>query len=188
MCTIEAAHAYLEAEFMPDWQQRFAVAPANTTDAQRAVTELHDLAASFSHMETRKVANDYTIQFQGQRYQIASTSVTVGMKGQNVRVELRLDGNIAVRFNGQYLSISAAMSKVPAQRMPVSSQPVRKDHNRGGRSRWMSDFCVQGCPAIVEGCPRFKPRRLKDNSERRANPARRTSHLRPTPLLGNSPP
>jgi hypothetical protein len=24
--------------------------------------------------------------------------------------------------------------------MPVASQPVRKDHNRGGRSRWMSDF------------------------------------------------
>ena len=138
--TIEAANAYLEAEFLPDWQQRFAVAPANETDAHRPVTALHDLAASFSHMETRKVTNDYTIQFQGKRYQIASSSITVGMKGQNVRVELRLAGDIAVRFNGQYLNISAAMSKVPAQPTPVTSQPVRKDHNRGGRSRWMSDF------------------------------------------------
>jgi len=134
------ANAYLEAEFLADWQQRFAVAPANETDAHRPVTELHDLAASFSHMETRKVTNDYTIQFQGKRYQIASSSITVGMKGQNVRVELRLNGDIAVRFNGQYLSISAAMSKVSAQPAPVTSQPVRKDHNRGGRSRWMSDF------------------------------------------------
>jgi biotin operon repressor len=140
VCTIEDANAYLEAEFVPDWQQRFAVAPANETDAHRPVTELHDLAASFSHMETRKVTNDYTIQFQGKRYQIALSSITVGMKRQNVRVELRLDGDIAVRFNGQYLSISAAMSKVPAQPTPAKSQPVRKDHNRGGRSRWMSDF------------------------------------------------
>ena len=140
VCTIEAANAYLETDFLPEWQQRFAVAPANLTDAHRPVTELHDLAASFSHMETRKVTNDYTIQFQGKRYQIASESVTAGMKGQNVRVELRLDGGIAVRFNGQYLSIAAAMSKVPAAPVPVAIQPVRKDHNRGGRSRWRSDF------------------------------------------------
>jgi hypothetical protein len=140
VCTIEAANAYLEAEFLPEWQQRFAVAPANETDAHRPVTELHDLAASFSHMETRKVTNDYTIQFHGKRYQIARSSIAAGMKGQDVRVELRLDGDIAVRFNGQYLSIAAAMSKVPAAPAPVVTQPVRKDHNRGGRSRWMSDF------------------------------------------------
>lgn len=140
VCTIEAANAYLEAEFVPDWQQRFAVAPANMTDAHRAVTELHDLAASFSHIETRKVTNDYTIQFKGKRYQIALSSITVGMKGKNVRVELRLDGDIAVRFNGQYLGMAGAMSTVPAQPTPVATQPVRKDHNRGGRSRWMSDF------------------------------------------------
>jgi transposase InsO family protein len=140
VCTIEAANEYLEAEFLPDWQQRFAVAAANETDAHRPVTELHDLVASFSHMETRKVTNDYTIQFHGKRYQIAASSVTVGMKGQTVRVELRLNGDIAVRCNGEYLRIAAAISKVAAQPQAVASQPARKDHNRGGRSRWMSDF------------------------------------------------
>ena len=105
-----------------------------------ALTELHDLAASFSHMETRKVTNDYTIQFQGKRYQIALSSITVGMKGQNVRVELRLDGHIAVRFKGQYLGIAVAMSKVPAAPAPVAMQPVRKDHNRGGRSQAVRMF------------------------------------------------
>jgi hypothetical protein len=112
VCTIEAANAYLDTEFLPDWQQRFTVAPANATDAHRPVTELHDLAASFSHMEMRTVTNDYTIQFQGKRYQIARSSVTAGMKGPKVRVELRLDGTIAVRFHGQYLSIAGAISKI----------------------------------------------------------------------------
>ena len=141
VCTIEAANAYLDTEFLPDWQQRFTVAPANATDAHRPVTELHDLAASFSHMEMRAVTNDYTIQFQGKRYQIARSSVTPGMKGQKVRVELRLDGTIAVRFHGQYLSIAGAISKIvePSAR---SARPVRKDHNRGGRSRWMRDYPV----------------------------------------------
>ncbi|HYP07021.1 MAG TPA: hypothetical protein VER03_12390 [Bryobacteraceae bacterium] len=122
VCTTADANAYLEAEFLPDWQQRFAVAAVNETDAHPPVTELHDLAASFSHMETRRVTNDYTIQFQGKRYQIAASSITARMKGQNVRVELRLTGDIAVRLKGQYLGIVAAMSKVPAQPEPVASR------------------------------------------------------------------
>ncbi len=188
VCTIEAANAYLEAEFLPDWQQRFAVAPGEQTDAHRPVTELHDLAASFSHMETRKVTNDYTIQFQGKRYQIASSSITVGMKGQNVRVELRLDGDIAVRFNGQYLSISASDVE-GARAAHASNEPTRPQRSQSRRTQPLDvRFLVQRYTTIVEGCPRFQPQRLKDNSERRANPARRTSHLRPRPLLGNSPP
>jgi len=138
--TLEEANAYLDAEFLPDWQQRFTITPASATDAHRPVTELHNLAASFSHMETRTVTNDYTIQFQGKRYQIARSSVTAGMKGQKVRVELRLDGTIAIRFKGQYLSIAASIAKVVEPPPVRAVESARKDHNRGGRSRWMRDY------------------------------------------------
>ena len=36
-CTAEAANACLDQEFLPDWQQRFTVAPANSTDAHQAI-------------------------------------------------------------------------------------------------------------------------------------------------------
>jgi hypothetical protein len=141
-CTLEAANACLEAEFLPDWEERFTVPPANSTDAHRTLTELHHLAATLSRVEMRTIATDYTVQFEGKRYQIARGSVRVGMKGQKVRVEARLDGSIAMRFEGSYLDLAASMSREPEPQPVPSSEPVRKDHNRGGRSRWMRDYPV----------------------------------------------
>jgi len=142
-CTMEAASACLEAEFLPDWEQRFTVAPANETDAHRPLSELHSLPATLSRVEMRTIAADYTVQFGGKRYQIARSSVRAGMKGQKVRVEARLDGSIAMRFEGAYLNISASISRPePATTPAAASRAVRKDHNRGGRSRWMRDFPV----------------------------------------------
>ena len=142
-CTIEAANACLNAEFLPDWEQLFTVPPANDTDTHRPLTELHQLPATLSRVETRTITTDYTVQFGGKRYQIARSSVRVGMKRQKVRVEARLDGTIAMRFQGAYLNISASISR-EAEPKPVATaaEPVRKDHNRGGRSRWMRDYPV----------------------------------------------
>src|SRR3954451_22345110 len=141
-CTLEAANACLETQFLPDWDERFTVRPANTTDAHRQLTELHNLAATLSRVEMRTIATDYAIQVQGKRYQIARASVRVAMKGQKVRVEARLDGSLAMRYEGAYLDISASISRQQEDKPAPTHQPVRKDHNRGGRSRWMRDYPV----------------------------------------------
>jgi DNA-binding Lrp family transcriptional regulator len=140
--TIEAANAYLEIEFLPDWEQRFAIPPANSTNAHRPLTDLHNLAATLSRVELRTIATDYTVQFGGKRYQIARSSVRAGMKGQKVRVEARLDGSIAMRLSAVYLEISASISRDQPPKPTADPKPVRKDHNRGGRSRWMRDHPV----------------------------------------------
>jgi transposase len=103
--TLEEANRYLEQEFLPWWNQHLTVAPANPTDAHRPLGKEHDLAASLSHVETRQVANDYTIRFAGKIYQIARGDVSNGLRGNNVRVERRLDGLIAVRFRDRYLTV-----------------------------------------------------------------------------------
>jgi hypothetical protein len=140
--TLDAANKYLEEEFLPDFNSRFAHRPANPTDAHRPLEALHDLGASLSHVETRTITNDYTIQFRGERYQISRASIAVGMKGQSVRVEARLDGTIAVRYNGTYLAVSMCATNSSAATLPLQqvSKPVRKDHNRGGRSKWMQSL------------------------------------------------
>jgi biotin operon repressor len=142
VCTMEAANAHLDAEFLPEWDLQFTVAAVNSTDAHRPLTQLHNLAATLSHVEFRTIATDYTIQFGGKRYQIARSSVGVGMKGKQVRVEARLDGSLAVRFEGAYLDISTSMSREREASPEPASKPVRKDYNRGGRSRWMRDYPV----------------------------------------------
>jgi hypothetical protein len=87
--TLEHANAYLDAAFLPEWNTRWLVAPTNATDAHRPLTELHNLAASFSHVKSPKVTNDYTFQFCGNKYRIGKQSVVSGLKGSCIRVEGR---------------------------------------------------------------------------------------------------
>lgn len=138
--TIEQANAFLESRYLPEWNERFSVSAANPSDAHRPLSELHNLAASLSEVELRVVTRDYTILFRGERYQIERDSVVAAMRGQRVRVEARLDGSLAVRYQGQYLSVRACDPASPIAPPAASHQPVRRDHNHGGRSRWMDGF------------------------------------------------
>jgi hypothetical protein len=94
--TLEQANAYLEAEFIPWWNSTITVVPASSDDAHRPLGKEHSLAASLSYVETRQVSNDYTIQVDRQTWQIAPGSIRAGLRGADVRVEMRLDRSMAV--------------------------------------------------------------------------------------------
>jgi hypothetical protein len=104
--TLAAANAYLEHVYLPLWNRRFTVAPANATDAHRPLRGEHDLAAILSVVEERVVTNDYTLRYQGKTYQIAGADLGSGLRGAKVQVEKRLDGAVAVRFRGRHLAVS----------------------------------------------------------------------------------
>jgi len=136
---LAAANEYLEKEYWPDWNERFATPLSSVTDLHRSLTEEINLAASLSHVEQRVIGNDYTFSFAGRRYQITRAAVQVGMKHRSVRVELRLDGTLQARYEGRYLGIFECGEKPRAVPAPPS-RAVRKDHNAGGKSRWMQGF------------------------------------------------
>lgn len=138
--TLEAANAYLDAVFLPEWNTHRTVPATNPTDAHRPLSYAHDLAAALSHVENRRITNDYTFQFQGERYQIARDSIVMGMKGRPIRVEARLDGTVAARFDDRHVDLT--ICPAPAQATVASEKPIRKDHNRGGRSSWMKNFSI----------------------------------------------
>ena len=123
--TLEQANGYLEREFLPWWNQHLCVTPANATDAHRPFGPEHDLAAALSRVETRQVTNDYTFRFDGQLYQIARADIRAGMRGGTVRVEARLDGSLAARFQDRYVVASPCEPRpkaVPARLPPPRSQ------------------------------------------------------------------
>jgi transposase len=124
--TLEQANAYLEKEFLPWWNQHLMVLPASSIDAHRPLGQEHDLAASLSLVDTRQVANDYTIRFERQIYQIAREHVRPGLRGAPVRVEARLDGSIAVRFQQHYLSITVC---APALKPAPEWKPPKPKHS-----------------------------------------------------------
>jgi transposase len=138
--TLQQANAYLENEFLPWWNQMLTVRPAVADNAHRRLGKEHSLAATLSHVETRQVANDYTIRFENKLYQIARASVSAGLRGGTVRMEKRLDGTLAVRFRDRYLTVHECLARPKAAFVqPVPVQP-RKMVRR--KSDWMKNFQV----------------------------------------------
>lgn len=112
--TLEQANRYLDAEFLPWWNQHLVIAPANPTDAHRQLGTEHNLAAALSHVEHRQVNNDYTVQLDGRFYQIQRRGICPGLRGSIVRIEQRLDGTLALRFRDHYLTVNACGRVRPA--------------------------------------------------------------------------
>ena len=145
--TIEGANAFLEKEYWPEWNAHFARPVADFPNQHRALTPKVELGAILCHMEERVIGNDYTFSFAGRRYQIARADAQAGMRRQRLRVELRLDGELKVRYLGRYLVIGECGAPMPAP-MPAARQLVRKDHNAGGRSDWMQGFFDRPSPPL----------------------------------------
>ena len=154
VATLESANGFLETEYWPEWNQRFAQPLTDFPNQHRALTEHLDLAAILCHVEQRVIGNDYTFAFAGHRYQIVREQVQAGMRRQPLRVELRLDGELHARYQGRYLTIVECGSRPAEPPEPAPCKPVRKDHNAGGKSTWMQGFFDRPCPPLwraIEG-------------------------------------
>ncbi len=145
--TLEGANAFLEKEYWPEWNTHFARPAADFPNHHRALTPQLDLAAILCHVEERVIGNDYTFSFAGHRYQIARSQVQAGMRRQQVRLELRLDGELKARYEGRYVEIGECGVR-PIAVEPKQSRPVRKDHNAGGKSHWMEGFFDRPSPPL----------------------------------------
>ena len=136
--TLEEAQRYLRRVYLPLWNRRFTVPPANPTDAHRPLGPEHHLDSILSHVETRRVGRDYSIQLGRVRYQIARQDVVAGLRGAAVRVERRLDGRAAVRFRQRYLATSICP---PHPKSPPPTRVPKPPVRTGGRQHdWMQDF------------------------------------------------
>jgi hypothetical protein len=101
--TLEQAHQILDEVFLPWWEKHCTVRPAQADDAHRALPPEHPLDAIFSQVEQRQVQKDYTFRFHGKVYRIEPSEIRRGVRGGVLRIEQRLDGTMAVAFQGRYL-------------------------------------------------------------------------------------
>jgi transposase len=148
--TMEAANAYLEKEYLPWWNQTLAVPPADAADAHRPLGKDHDLTAILSHVEARQVANDYTVRYRGKIFQIHRQDIRAGMRKAMVRVEERLDGTIAVRFQDRYVRVRRGAESVCALPPPVeaAAQPPRPAQATKRKSDWMKNFSIRSAASL----------------------------------------
>jgi transposase len=147
--TIEQANRYLEEDYQVWWDRELTVEPASPDDAHRPLDKSHNLAASLSHVETRQVRNDYTLQLEGELYRIEPRAVVSGLRGSSVRVEQRLDGALAVRYGEKYLPVTrCAPAEKKKKTATAQAKPTGKRRQPQRGSDWNRNFDLKKAPKV----------------------------------------
>lgn len=110
--TMTKANRFLQDIYIPKHNARFAVEPANTSNAHRDLLKTHRLDEILSLRTQRTVFNDFTVRFHNQFFQLSRNQRLRVRPGNKVFLETRLDGSIHIRFKDQYLHFKM-LSKKP---------------------------------------------------------------------------
>ncbi len=121
--SIEAANHFLETRFLPEWEERFTVTPRNPRNAHRRLGREHRLEEILSVRVARKVAQDYTVSWDGNRWGVPREEVRAGLRGAQVEIERRLDGSHWLRFRGRYLRLRHCPEPAPRAASPSGLRP-----------------------------------------------------------------
>ncbi len=104
--TIEQANHFLKNEFIPWYNQRFAVQTRGKANLHQPLTkkEEQQLDHIFTRQTLRSVQNDFTISYQNQWYQLIKGQPVTVCKQDKVMVEENQTGQIQIRLRGRYLN------------------------------------------------------------------------------------
>jgi hypothetical protein len=119
------ANQYLEEVYIPFWNERFAVEPAEPRDVHRRLPKRFDLESLFAETLTRTIGHDFTITHMSRKLQIAKSQARGIRPGQKLTIELRLDGSTRYRWKNRYLDLEVVAKAAPARRKPKKSAVAR---------------------------------------------------------------
>ena len=160
--TLAEGNRFLEDVYIPYWNERFAVEPAERRDAHRKLSGRVDLDRLFAETWTRTVGRDFTIRFQNRRLQIPKAHARGIRPGHKLTVERRLDDSIRYRFNNRYLDLAfvpevstpspskhrpSRSKAVPAA--PTPSKPPSVPPKPGPNHYWRTSNALLAKPALV---------------------------------------
>ncbi len=144
--TIDEATRVLR-DFLPRYNQKFAVPAKESGSAYRPVEEGFVPDEVFCFKERRTVGADNVVSFEGHRLQVVPTNGRASYAKCRVEVHQRLDGSLAVYYQGKRLTTRLAppepailrkWSKV-AELIPVNrGAPVLASHKPAPGHPWRS--------------------------------------------------
>lgn len=126
--TLEAANRFLEG-YLPIYNQRFTVQPAQAADLHRPRPAHRDLDRSLCIKTTRGLRRDWTVAHHGHLYQVRTN-----VRATHVLVEECVDGTMRITHQGRPLDFHAITSRpvkaVEAKTVPPPRRSVtpRPDH------------------------------------------------------------
>lgn len=132
--TMEAANDFLE-QYLPRYNRRFAVVPAQPADLHRPRPTAQVLVQSLCRKTTRCLRKDFTIAHEGQLYQVQDN-----LRATHVVVEEHLDGTMRLTHRGRSLSFhvitARPVSTVAVTTVPRSRPPITPAADHPWRKRW----------------------------------------------------
>ncbi len=120
----EAANEYLEAEYLPEHNQRFARAAAQPEDYHRKAPSPAELREIFRLETERWISNDWVVQYQGRSLQLKPRSRRYGPAQVRARVCEWEDGTIEVRYRGEKI----AFEEIAAPQRQARVEPISQRH------------------------------------------------------------
>jgi len=135
---IAAANEYL-AEFITDYNARFAVQPRSLHNAHRSLGAKEDLARVFTLQEQRILSKNLTLQYKNVVYQIQTSRPSYAMRKAQVTVCENNQRKIEILYKGQPLAYTV-YQKQQRQAEVVSSKAIdhklKKPHKPGKDHPW----------------------------------------------------
>jgi hypothetical protein len=126
--TLEAANRFLELRFISEWEQRFTVAPRQPRNAHRRLGPEHRLEEILSVRAARKVAQDHTVSWEGNRWGYATGRRPRRSSG-SARGDRAAPGWLALVAISRPLSPSATRPRtVAAHRVSKPQKRVSPNH------------------------------------------------------------
>ena len=111
--TMEQANAVLQ-EYLPRFNQRFAVAAEQPETAYRRVPEDLSLTETVSIRHTRKVARDNTVKYHWRVLQLLPGKERPSYAGLQVELLERADGELMLRYQGEQIDFQEAAQPTAA--------------------------------------------------------------------------
>lgn len=103
LCTHAGVNHYLEQEYLPAHNRRFARAPAAPEDFHRPAPRAAELDKVFRLESERTISNDWVVSYQGRTLQLARQSQRYAPAQARVTVWEAEDGRIEVEYRGRKL-------------------------------------------------------------------------------------
>ena len=128
--TKDEANAFLR-EYLPVYNRRFSVVPANPTDVHRRLGTGFNLDRYLCLKADRTVKNDNTISYSGRLYQLKEKTLS-----RKVTVEEHLDGSLVIRCGEALLKYREITERPPKAVVAVKPRLPRKPPLPGKNHPW----------------------------------------------------
>jgi hypothetical protein len=138
LATIEAANRFLE-EWLPSYNRRFAVQPAQAADLHRPKPAGGVLTRILCIKTTRCLRRDWTVAHHGQLYQVRTN-----VRAAHVIVEDRVDGTMRITHNGRPLNDHAIPARPERVTEPPKAQVPRRPVKPTSAHPWRKRLLPEG--------------------------------------------